>query len=143
MNALMVERPSKLEGWVLTYHMKFNKSKCWILYLACGKPGYIHRLGNKRLENSPAERALGLLVDGKFNMSQQYAMATKRANHILGCIRHSIANILREGIDPLCSALVWPHLEYCVQFWAPQYKTVGEPPEEGYEDGEGPRGEDA
>ena len=60
----------------------------------------MHRLGNRRLENSPAERALGFLVDGKFNMSQQYAMATKRANHIhnhnhKGCIRYSIANFLR------------------------------------------------
>ncbi|GAB0203224.1 mitochondrial enolase superfamily member 1 [Grus japonensis] len=108
----------RLERWALENRMKFNKAKCKVLHVGRRNPKHNYRLGEEWIESSPEEKDLGVLIDEKLNMIRQCALA----NRVLGCIKRGVTSRSREVILPLYSALVRPHLEYCIQLWGPQYR---------------------
>ncbi|GAB0178195.1 mitochondrial enolase superfamily member 1 [Grus japonensis] len=112
----------RLERWARANFMMFSKAKCKVLHVGRHNPKHDYRLGEEWIESSPEEKDLGVLIDEKLSMSQQCALAVQKANRVLGCIKRDVTSRLREGILPLYSALVRPHLEYCIQLWGPQYR---------------------
>ena len=61
-------------------------------------------------------------MEERLDMTQQCALAAQKANCVLGCIQSSVGSRVREGILPLLSGLVRPHLQCCIQLWSPRHK---------------------
>ena len=78
------------------------------------------------LESSFAEKNPRVPGGSKLNVSQQCALAEKKANCVLGCISKGKA---RGMILPLSLALMRHHVEYCTQSRALQYKKDMDVPE--------------
>lgn len=56
------------------------------------------------------------------NTSQQLAIVAKKVSGILEHVKKSVTGWSRQVLLPPYSALVRPHLEYSIQFWASQVK---------------------
>lgn len=63
---------------------------------------YQDMLGATQLESSCVEKDQRVLVDTKLNVSQQCALAAKKANAIFGFIRQNIVSRSREVILLFC-----------------------------------------
>jgi len=65
---------------------------------------------------------LFLICKFTYAISKAIVFLGNKVHDLLGCVKRSVVSRSREVVFPLCSALVRPHLQYSVQFWAPQFK---------------------
>ena len=111
-----------LKEWSDSDFVKLSKGKFKVLQLGRNNPMYMLETRWKSAGNQLCRKHLGVIVGTKLNKSQQCALATKKANGIVGYITRSVASRSGKVIPSLYTALVRPNLEYCVQFRAPQYE---------------------
>ena len=111
----------RLEKWGRACLLNFNKAKCKVCHLGWSNPEHRYGWDSEWLESRPEEKDSGMLDDERFNVSKQCAFAAQKANCIAGCTKRRVTSRLRLQVLLLCSALVRPNVEYCVQVRGPQH----------------------
>ncbi|KAJ7421347.1 FERM, RhoGEF and pleckstrin domain-containing protein 2 isoform X5 [Willisornis vidua] len=128
----------RLDQWAEASGVKFNKAKCQVLYVGHNNSLQCYRSGAEWLESCPVGEDLGCwpaVAEDELACAQ----VAKKAKGILACVSNSVASRTRALTIPLCWALLRPHLEFCVQFWALHHKKdiAGAHPEKSNRAGEG------
>lgn len=102
--------------------MTFNVEKCKVLHLGNKNKCKSYRLYDKNISTVVKEKDLGVIVDDKFNFSEQCSVAAKKGNQILGILKRNFSYIDKDIFLRLYKGIVRPHLEYCIQAWNPYMK---------------------
>ena len=113
---------NSLIDWSEKWQMSFNTEKCKVLHFGNNNKKYKYKMGENELQSTNCERDLGVHIQCDFKKDTHIDYVVKKANRVLGMIRRTIEYKNKDNIIPLYTSLVRPHLEYCVQAWAPHLK---------------------
>jgi len=113
-----------LVKWSNEWQMKFNPQKCKVLAMGKSNPYNQYEMSTcdgsvVKLGQLNSDKDLGIIIDPALTFSQHINSQVGKANRILGIIRRSYQHIDKISFKYLFTALVRPHLEYCVTVWYP------------------------
>jgi len=103
--------------WAHANLMKFSKAQCKVLHLSCISPKHEYRLGGEWIERSQ-ENDSDVLADEKLSVTWQCVLTSPESQPHPG-LHQKKCNYQGKGSEcpPLCSTLIRPHLQRCVQLW--------------------------
>ena len=115
----------KLNKWSEDWLLKFNVDKC--KRMTIGKvPDGDYQIGTgvnrKTIQTVVEEKDLGICITNDLKWSGQCSAAASKAMKALGLIKRTFGYLNKELFLNLYSTYVRPHLEFCVQVWAPYYR---------------------
>ena len=68
----------QLEHWAENNRMKFNRDKCKVLHVGKRSQTHSYKMRDTWCCNTTSKKDLGIIVDHKLNMSQQFGVAIKK-----------------------------------------------------------------
>ena len=115
----------RLVGWSKTWQLRFNAGKCKTLHLGRNNPHHSYTMESTSgehitLEETVLEKDLGVHVDPELKFSKHVETQANKANRILGLIRRSYEHLDGDSVKKLFTALVRPHIEFCIVAWSPR-----------------------
>ena len=109
--------------WCKVWQMEFNISKCHVLSFGSRASSPKYNLAGNSLSCADYEKDVGVLVPSNLKFHEQCATAIAKANSVLGLIKRAFHSRDQVTIINAFKTYVLPHLDFCVQIWAPGNKS--------------------
>ena len=100
----------------------FNVEKCKVMHFGAGNQHVQYTMNGNTLATTEAEKDLGVNIKANLKVEDHVNEITKKANQMLGIIRHIFTYLNAEKFKILYKSYVRPHLEYAVQAWSPHLR---------------------
>lgn len=111
-----------LSEWSKRWLLKFNSSKCKVMHVGhdFNTRYYMQdETGLVELQAVTEEKDLGVQFTSDLKPGKQCITAAAKARRILGMVRRNFRDLDKEEFLIIYKTYIRPHLEYCIQAWAP------------------------
>jgi len=121
-NTFLQSDLDKLSQWSSDWMLNFHPEKCMVMHLGRTNPQNTYFLNGVELQNTTAEKDLGVIFDDKLKFDNHIQCKISKARQTWGLVRRSFTAIDTVTFSQLFKALVRPHLEYANSVWFPTSK---------------------
>ena len=114
-----------LSQWTNEWLLSFNVDKCKVMHIGKNNPKLEYTMRteneNKILIETRDEKDLGVWITNYLKPEKQVFAASQRAMTVLRLVKRAFVRFDIETFSIIYTTYIRPHLEYCIQAWAPYY----------------------